>query len=104
MSGRRPLAAGWADASEVYKKVPTQEDGSSQQRDEHDHTHELREEDERREEGPHRPESNVEAVRDRARVKDAVKGHGPRRMEGNDEFMSAESTSHRSLCTWIFDD
>lgn len=37
---------------------------SSKQRDEHDHTHELCEEDEWSEEGPHWPQGNVKAARE----------------------------------------
>lgn len=36
----------------------------SKQRDEHDHTHELCEEDEWSEEGPHWPQCNVKAARE----------------------------------------
>lgn len=38
---------------------------SSKQRDEHDHAHKLCEEDEWSEEGPHWPQCNVKAARDR---------------------------------------
>lgn len=37
---------------------------SSEQRDEHDHSHELCEEDERSEDGPHWPECYVKAARE----------------------------------------
>lgn len=36
---------------------------SSKQRDEHDHTHELCEEDERSQEGPHWPKGHVQAAK-----------------------------------------